>query len=209
MSFTSSGHSSWTSRQSERGQTSAPTGQQIERTARSRLGSDVVSEPLQFPQIYVGGFSRDGQIQDERYLEYLRVQFPFNKESLPLSSPGNDLLGTSQTLEKWEGSMYDLVWEQVHNKLKNTESTDATKYLHFDENQKAEYTGASSKSIVGLSGEGPDYSSGAESLRAERDCLSMYGDFGPLDCDGVFLSSCGHAVHQGCLDRYLVSLRER
>ncbi|CAJ1799097.1 unnamed protein product [Sphenostylis stenocarpa] len=25
--------------------------------------------------------------------------------------------------------------------------------------------------------------------------------FGPTDCDGVHLSSCGHAVHQGCLDR--------
>ncbi|XP_017418232.1 E3 ubiquitin-protein ligase PRT6 isoform X1 [Vigna angularis] len=36
-----------------------------------------------------------------------------------------------------------------------------------------------------------------------------YDEFGPIDCDGVHLSSCGHAVHQGCLDRYLSSLRER
>lgn len=38
---------------------------------------------------------------------------------------------------------------------------------------------------------------------------STYDEFGPMDCDGVHLSSCGHAVHQGCLDRYLSSLRER
>ncbi|KAK8632266.1 hypothetical protein V6N13_072661 [Hibiscus sabdariffa] len=28
------------------------------------------------------------------------------------------------------------------------------------------------------------------------------------DCDGIYLSSCGHAVHQGCLDRYLSSLKK-
>ncbi|KAF8105073.1 hypothetical protein N665_0163s0043 [Sinapis alba] len=33
--------------------------------------------------------------------------------------------------------------------------------------------------------------------------------FHPIDCDGVYLSSCGHAVHQICLERYLKSLRER
>ncbi|KAK7373743.1 hypothetical protein VNO80_07159 [Phaseolus coccineus] len=36
-----------------------------------------------------------------------------------------------------------------------------------------------------------------------------YDGFGTTDCDGVHVSSCGHAVHQGCLDRYLSSLRER
>ena len=36
-----------------------------------------------------------------------------------------------------------------------------------------------------------------------------YDGFGPTDCDGVHLSSCGHAVHQACLDRYLSSLKER
>nr|XP_007140317.1 hypothetical protein PHAVU_008G102100g [Phaseolus vulgaris]ESW12311.1 hypothetical protein PHAVU_008G102100g [Phaseolus vulgaris] len=38
---------------------------------------------------------------------------------------------------------------------------------------------------------------------------AAYDGFGPTDCDGVHVSSCGHAVHQGCLDRYLSSLRER
>ncbi|KAG2241277.1 hypothetical protein Bca52824_096738 [Brassica carinata] len=33
--------------------------------------------------------------------------------------------------------------------------------------------------------------------------------FHPADCDGVYLSSCGHAVHQSCLERYLNSLKER
>ncbi|KAJ0244065.1 hypothetical protein HA466_0200230 [Hirschfeldia incana] len=33
--------------------------------------------------------------------------------------------------------------------------------------------------------------------------------FHPTDCDGIYLSSCGHAVHQSCLERYFKSLRER
>ncbi|KAJ1282601.1 hypothetical protein BS78_03G065000 [Paspalum vaginatum] len=33
--------------------------------------------------------------------------------------------------------------------------------------------------------------------------------FGPVDCDGIHISSCGHAVHQDCHDRYLFSLKQR
>ncbi|MQM00483.1 hypothetical protein Taro_033214 [Colocasia esculenta] len=33
--------------------------------------------------------------------------------------------------------------------------------------------------------------------------------FGPLNCDGIHISSCGHAVHQECHDRYLFSLKQR
>lgn len=33
--------------------------------------------------------------------------------------------------------------------------------------------------------------------------------FGPKDCDGIYSSSCGHAVHQDCHERYLASLKQR
>ncbi|XP_072959504.1 E3 ubiquitin-protein ligase PRT6 isoform X1 [Typha angustifolia] len=33
--------------------------------------------------------------------------------------------------------------------------------------------------------------------------------FGPNDCDGIHISTCGHAVHQDCHDRYLLSLKQR
>jgi hypothetical protein len=38
---------------------------------------------------------------------------------------------------------------------------------------------------------------------------SAFDGFGPNDCDGIHVSSCGHAVHHECLDRYLSSLRQR
>lgn len=33
--------------------------------------------------------------------------------------------------------------------------------------------------------------------------------FGPINCDGIHISSCGHAVHRECHDRYLFSLKQR
>ncbi|CAN8237512.1 unnamed protein product [Cochlearia groenlandica] len=33
--------------------------------------------------------------------------------------------------------------------------------------------------------------------------------FHPIDCDGVYLSSCGHAVHQSCHELYFKSLKDR
>lgn len=38
---------------------------------------------------------------------------------------------------------------------------------------------------------------------------SAFDGFGPNNCDGIHVSSCGHAVHHECLDRYLSSLRQR
>ena len=38
---------------------------------------------------------------------------------------------------------------------------------------------------------------------------AKFDRFGPTDCDGIHISSCGHAVHQHCHDLYLSSLRRR
>ena len=39
--------------------------------------------------------------------------------------------------------------------------------------------------------------------------VSTSNRFGPINCDGIHISSCGHAVHQECHDRYLFSLKQR
>ncbi|KAE8702484.1 hypothetical protein F3Y22_tig00110482pilonHSYRG00153 [Hibiscus syriacus] len=71
------------------------------------------------------------------------------------------------------------------------------------------------KYIVALSNETIENSLGTENTDIDRELTEstshplVYDGFGPLDCDGIYLSSCGHAVHQGCLDRYLSSLKER
>ncbi|KAE8711051.1 hypothetical protein F3Y22_tig00110303pilonHSYRG00069 [Hibiscus syriacus] len=69
--------------------------------------------------------------------------------------------------------------------------------------------------IVALSSETIKNTLGTENTGVDRELTEstsrpfVYDEFGPLDCDGIYLSSCGHAVHQGCLDRYLSSLKER
>ncbi|XP_020273460.1 E3 ubiquitin-protein ligase PRT6 [Asparagus officinalis] len=38
---------------------------------------------------------------------------------------------------------------------------------------------------------------------------TRFSGIGPRNCDGIHISSCGHAVHQECHDRYLTSLKQR
>ncbi|KAJ0962441.1 hypothetical protein J5N97_030269 [Dioscorea zingiberensis] len=38
---------------------------------------------------------------------------------------------------------------------------------------------------------------------------TAYNGIEPGDCDGIHVSSCGHAVHQECRERYLLSLKQR
>ncbi|XVE76368.1 hypothetical protein DITRI_Ditri12bG0166800 [Diplodiscus trichospermus] len=71
------------------------------------------------------------------------------------------------------------------------------------------------KYIAALSSETSVNSLGTENTDCDREPTEstsqpfVYDGFGPIDCDGIYLSSCGHAVHQHCLDRYLSSLKER
>uniref|UniRef100_A0A7N0RI32 E3 ubiquitin-protein ligase n=1 Tax=Kalanchoe fedtschenkoi TaxID=63787 RepID=A0A7N0RI32_KALFE len=211
VSFVENGHPSWICHQPD---ISGATCKQSERTSPSTSGSDIVSESLQLLQRAAAEFNSDVEIWDEAYLEYLRAQFPANKgPQLPLHCPMNGSLGSSELSESLEEKMYASVWEQVHDQIKNMKSTDIeTESLRFGASHKSESVEASlrNKHTIGLLEDGVDHSSDETgSLSAERDRLSIYGDFGPIDCDGVFLSSCGHAVHQGCLDLYLSSLRER
>lgn len=37
----------------------------------------------------------------------------------------------------------------------------------------------------------------------------IFAAFGPSNCDGIHISSCGHVVHQECHERYLLSLKQR
>lgn len=42
-----------------------------------------------------------------------------------------------------------------------------------------------------------------------KNTITRLSRFGPKDCDGIHISSCGHAVHQECHERYLASLKQR
>lgn len=66
------------------------------------------------------------------------------------------------------------------------------------------------KYIAALTKESKDLSQSSNYRRVEPSAqIPSYNGFRPSDCDGIHVSSCGHAVHQTCLDRYLSSLKER
>ncbi|KAG4216132.1 hypothetical protein ERO13_A01G222300v2 [Gossypium hirsutum] len=71
------------------------------------------------------------------------------------------------------------------------------------------------KYIASLSSKTSENSLGFENCNGDRELTEsaskpfVYDALGLLDCDGIHLSSCGHAVHQDCFDSYLSSLKER
>lgn len=71
------------------------------------------------------------------------------------------------------------------------------------------------KYIASLSSKTSENSLGFENRNGDRELTESVSmpfvcdGLGMLDCDGIHLSSCGHAVHQDCLDSYLSSLKER
>ncbi|KAL5229199.1 hypothetical protein ABZP36_017464 [Zizania latifolia] len=46
-------------------------------------------------------------------------------------------------------------------------------------------------------------------VASKSSCSASRNRFGPVGCDGIHISSCGHGVHQECYDRYLFSLKQR
>jgi hypothetical protein len=67
---------------------------------------------------------------------------------------------------------------------------------------------ALSREMKGIPSASEDACKDKASVESTSKCPA-YNGFGPSDGDGVHISSCGHALHQGCLDRYLSSLKER
>ncbi|CAL5367573.1 unnamed protein product [Camellia sinensis] len=161
------------------------------------------SQLNQLIQNVVNEFASDGQPREvNAFLEFIKARFP-SVRNIQLPCTSNDTRErTACFLETLEEHMYLSIREQMHDNL-----------FHSDfvrDDQKSP--------IV----ERHSTSGGAESLLLGKYIASLlketignpsasktYDGFGPLDCDGIHVSSCAHAVHQACLDRYLSSLKQR
>lgn len=175
---------------------------------------------LQSIQRAVEDFASDGQPSEvNAFLEYVGTHFPSFK-NIPFTLNDNRERTTS-SLEKVEELMYTLVREELGNKLLQKDFAEHGKDISVageiqERSSRIEslLLGKYIASISKGSADNPSASVNSNSCsnKAEPDrsmSLPEYEGFGPSDCDGIYLSSCGHAVHQGCLDRYLSSLRER
>lgn len=162
-------------------------------------------------------YAQPGEISN--FLEFVKAQFPSFRNAATPSSLKNGVDRTAYTLETLEQDMYKAIRKEMSDNIllsgsgvKNAEFSADEGYIRGSKGSDSVLLG---KYIAAFSRERTEHPSSSEDTLddiARVDSTSQvstsYG-LGPADCDGVYLSSCGHAVHQGCLDRYLSSLKER
>ncbi|KAI3474097.1 hypothetical protein Pfo_028885 [Paulownia fortunei] len=162
---------------------------------KSRLLSFVDGGPLSWEQVSrllvdlvqsaVNDFASLGQPREvSAFMEFITTRFTSIKNvQLPCTS--------KDTRERTASSLETLE-EQMYLVIRGFQSTALPK--EPVDNPSASQNGRSR----------------SDRKRSESNTLHAASDkFGPSGGDGIYISSCGHAVHQGCLDRYLSSLRER
>lgn len=175
------------------------------------------SQLVQLFQNTASELASNGQSGEvDAFLEFIKTLFP-SVGILQLSCKSNDERERSTyTFETLEEDMYLCIQKEMYNILKHSNSV-------IDQSFSSAEGGPSrcanagevllGKYLTSLSREAKATSASvnAQSHKAtpSTTLISAYDGFGPSDCDGIHLSSCGHAVHQGCLDRYLSSLKER
>ncbi|KAK4392246.1 E3 ubiquitin-protein ligase PRT6 [Sesamum angolense] len=189
-----------------------PSWEQVSRSGKEHL-EDLV-------QSAVNDFASIGQPQEvNAFTEFCKARFPSIKNvQLPcVSKDTSERPPSSLTLEE---HMY-LSIREFQSSLNGSDSQ--------KRNEKFSAAGSSTdrsssseflllcKYIAALPNELPDNPSASQSgcsnsdrMKTESSMLHPgHHNIGPSGADGIYVSSCGHAVHQGCLDRYLSSLKER
>lgn len=181
-------------------------------------GSTSSSHLSQSVQIAANELASSGHAGEvNAFLQYVKNQFPA-LEKIQLPDTSYDAKEkTPYTFETLEQGMYFSICDEMH---------DLASSNLMNEDEEVSTTGGNPNIIqdsgsvllrkytIDLVREMSENSASEDACSENASVESSsqhpaYDGFGPTDCDGVHLSSCGHAVHQGCLDRYLSSLKER
>ncbi|KAL3622661.1 hypothetical protein CASFOL_033478 [Castilleja foliolosa] len=182
-------------------------------------GSEMVplSQLEDLVQSAINDFASTGQPHELiAFMEFIKARFPSIKNVQLPSMPRDTTERTSQSLDTFEEHMYSLIRES-HSSLSCSDSLRDEEKISTSGNSSCDESILLGKYIASLPKEPLDSPSASQNgrttsrrMKSESSTLrSGSDDFGPSGADGIYVSSCGHAVHQGCLDRYLSSLRER
>jgi hypothetical protein len=153
-------------------------------------------------------------------------QLPAMKPIQSISSNLNLSLSGTHSLDTIEEEIYNSVLQELRKDVSDTEKGKLTKSpsvsgvyaacLKRDTSKNCEGSKMTKSPSVGLRSSVLFSMQSGTSLvspKRERVTESSSGSgktlFGPVDCDGIHISSCGHAVHQECHERYLFSLKQR
>ncbi|XP_052476579.1 E3 ubiquitin-protein ligase PRT6 isoform X1 [Gossypium raimondii] len=222
LSFVDRGPPSW-DRWSDKEQGSIPTNRVTYQSGSnaSSSSSGLASQSLQLTENPVVEFTNNEQGQSSEVnviLEFVKSRFPSVRSNEAPSAPSNDRHNTAYDLETLEEDMYICIHKEMNdNSLISSFQKDeiSSGAESSSENGRGAESDILGKYIVALSREASENSLASQKINSNRGLTEstlqplFYDGFGPLDCDGIYLSSCGHAVHQGCLDRYLSSVKER
>ncbi|XP_021766421.1 E3 ubiquitin-protein ligase PRT6-like isoform X1 [Chenopodium quinoa] len=218
VNFVDRGPPSWEQGwQSDGLESSVSTSVSIDPTAMVANASSVDSLPssllAQLVEGAVDEFASQGHPEElHAFIDYLKSQFP---ELRKIKNPGKSTEKKDKavySLESLEKDLFCSIHKEVsvvHDSgfIRDGEGSSSGKDAANSSYRDSSLLG---KYIASLTKESRDPLQNSNSRRMEPDVqISSYGEFRPLGCDGIHVSSCGHAVHQGCLDRYLSSLKER
>ncbi|KAH9325221.1 hypothetical protein KI387_005399, partial [Taxus chinensis] len=183
-------------------------------------GSDEAQVDWHTIQDFLDGVNHDEILEADVLLEFFRVHFS-NITNASISDDSNANLLVSEDTEEDESSSVgdsdngneaasDLVLDGLSESLAVIRKGMASGSEDAVSDVLADYVAAIYNV---MSKQSQDSEKQSEVPSTESSALtsqpSTFDGFGPSGCDGVHVSSCGHAVHQECLDRYLSSLRQR
>lgn len=163
----------------------------------------------------LGSSAQPGEVNT--FLQYIKNHFPaLGNFQLPDMSCDEKEKSpyTFDTLEQVmhvsiRDEMHDLSSSNTMNEDEKVSTAEGNSNVRITESALlGKYAADVVKEMSEISSASGNASNEHASVESTSPHLSNDG-FGPTDCDGVHLSSCGHAVHQGCLNRYLSSLKER
>lgn len=179
------------------------------------------SQLMDLVQNAINEFASTGQPREvDAFIEFIKIRFSSLKNlNFPQTSPDSSE-PTTALGDAFEENMYTLILNTMENHLvqpnvlREAEDFSAAGCSSDSGSNESLLLG---KYIVSISDEilnnpSPSENAGSRSGKAQPGLVTSrlpYDGFGPSDCNGIYVSSCGHAVHQGCLDRYLRSLKER
>ncbi|KAJ9548058.1 hypothetical protein OSB04_020601 [Centaurea solstitialis] len=190
-------------------------------SSSSETTSSSSSQLMDLVQTAINEFSSTGQPREvDAFLEFIKIRFSSLKNlNFPEIAPESSEPITASD---------DVFEESMHTLILNTMENNLMQPSVLREAEDISAAGCSSESgtneslllgkyIVSISDEilnnpSPSENAGSRSGKAQPGSVISrlpYDGFGPSDCNGIYVSSCGHAVHQACLDRYLRSLKER
>ncbi|XP_076890085.1 E3 ubiquitin-protein ligase PRT6-like [Bidens hawaiensis] len=165
----------------------------------------ISSELMNLVQNAVNEFASTGEPQEvDTFLEFIKTRFPSLKD-IKCSQTSHDNSGQPTT------SAGDAFEENMCTEILHAMEYDMIKAEDFSaDGRSSNESLLLAKYIASLFDEllnNPSPSVGGSRSKVRPSSVTL--GFGPSDCNGVYVSSCGHAVHQECLDRYLRSLKER